>query len=207
MSQFWYSPSYTVKLLLFSRGNGKGEAMEKELGRRDFLMAGAVFGGVVVVGGTAVGVAANNAEESDSTVALPAFKSAAVLAYQVPGDLRYTTQHVWVRVLASGNVQIGITDFAQSILGDIVYVSLPATGANVSAGSTFGQVESTKSITDLYAPISGAVVATNSKAIENPALLNSDPYGDGWLIEMRPSDRAQLERLLDSSAYRTMDII
>ena len=181
--------------------------MGKEVGRRDFLMAGAVFGGVVVVGGTAVGVAANNAEESESTVALPAFKSAAVLAYQVPGDLRYTTEHEWVRVLASGNVQIGITDFAQSILGDIVYVSLPAMGANVSAGSTFGQVESTKSITDLYAPISGAVVATNSKAIENPALLNSDPYGDGWLIEMTPSDRDQLDRLLDSSAYRTMDII
>ena len=196
-----------MKLLLFPRGNGKGEAMGKEVGRRDFLMAGAVFGGVVVVGGTAVGVAANNAEESDSTVALPAFKSAAVLAYQVPGDLRYTTEHEWVRVLASGNVQIGITDFAQSILGDIVYVSLPAMGANVSAGSTFGQVESTKSITDLYAPISGAVVATNSKAIENPALLNSDPYGDGWLIEMTPSDRDQLDRLLDSSAYRTMDII
>ena len=181
--------------------------MKDELGRRDFLVAGAVFGGVVVVGGTALGVAANNAGESDSTVALPQFKSAAVSTYQVPADLRYSTEHEWVRVLASGNFQIGITDFAQSILGDIVYVALPAIGANISAGSSIGEVESVKTVTELYAPVSGAVVATNSKAIASPELLNSDPYGEGWLIEITPSDRAQLDGLLDSSAYRSMEII
>ena len=156
--------------------------MKDELGRRDFLMAGAVFGGVVVVGGTALGVAANNAGESDSTVAPPQFKSAAVGTYQVPADLRYSTEHEWVRVLASGNFQIGITDFAQSMLGDIVYVSLPAIGANISAGSSIGEVESVKSVSEIYAPVSGLVVATNSKAIASPELLNSDPYGNGWLI-------------------------
>ena len=181
--------------------------MKDELGRRDFLMAGAVFGGVVVVGGTAIGVAANNAGESDSTGALPQFKSAAVSTYQVPGDLRYSTEHEWVRVLASGNFQIGITDFAQSMLGDIVYVSLPAIGANISAGSSIGEIESVKTVSELYAPVSGLVVASNSTAIASPELLNSDPYGNGWLIEITPSDRAQFDRLLDPSSYRSVDII
>jgi glycine cleavage system H protein len=194
-------------MLLISRSKGKGEAMKDELGRRDFLMAGAVFGGVVVVGGTGIGVAANNAGESDSTDALPQFKSAAVGTYQVPGDLRYSNEHAWVRVLPSGNFQIGITDFAQSMLGDIVYVSLPAIGANISAGSSIGDIESVKSVTELYSPVSGSVAATNSKAIASPELLNSDPYGNGWLIEVSPSDPAQFDRLLDSSSYRRISII
>lgn len=182
--------------------------MKDELGRRDFLMAGAVFGGVVVVGGTAIGVAANNAGEPDSTVAPPQFKSTAVGTYQVPGDLRYSTEHEWVRKLASGNFQIGITDFAQSILGDIVYISLsPAIGANISAGSIIGEVESVKSVSEIYAPVSGLVVATNSMAIASPELLNLDPYGNGWLIEISPSDPAQFDRLLDSSSYRSIEII
>jgi glycine cleavage system H protein len=118
-----------------------------------------------------------------------------------PSDLRYTDQHEWTR--DDGDVVvIGVTFFAQDQLGDVVYVDLPSPGAEVSAGQAFGEVESTKSVSDLYAPISGTVVERNEELDERPELVNADPYGDGWMVSIRPSDRAELEGLLDADGYR-----
>lgn len=123
----------------------------------------------------------------------------------IPADLRYTAEHEWVRRAGDGTVRVGITDFAQSALGDVVYVQLPDVGAQVNAGETFGEVESTKSVSDLYAPISATVVAVNSALEADPALINSDPYGEGWLVELR-SEAASLDAglatLLDAESYR-----
>jgi glycine cleavage system H protein len=123
----------------------------------------------------------------------------------IPADLRYTAEHEWVRRAGDGTVRVGITDFAQSALGDVVYVQLPDIGAQVNAGETFGEVESTKSVSDLYAPISATVVAVNSALEADPALINSDPYGEGWLVELR-SEAASLDAglatLLDAESYR-----
>lgn len=122
----------------------------------------------------------------------------------IPADLRYTAEHEWVRRTGDDTVRVGITDFAQSSLGDVVYVQLPDVGTEVTAGETFGEVESTKSVSDLYAPVSATVVAVNGDLEGNPALINSDPYGDGWLLELR-ADGATLEQgltaLLDADAY------
>lgn len=117
-----------------------------------------------------------------------------------PEDVRYTEQHEWAR-LSGDTVRIGITSFAQDSLGDIVFVSLPAEGAEVEAGQSFGEVESTKSVSDIYAPVSGTVVATNRSLDAQPELINSDPYGEGWLCEIRLADPAQYDGLLDASAY------
>jgi len=124
---------------------------------------------------------------------------------EVPDDLKYTAEHEWVRV-SEGNaaVRIGITDYAQSALGDVVYVSLPDIGAQVGAGAAFGEVESTKSVSDLYAPLSGVVTARNEQLQETPELINSDPYGAGWIVELEPSDAADLDALLDAGAYGTL---
>lgn len=123
----------------------------------------------------------------------------------IPADLRYTAEHEWVRRTGEDTVRVGITDFAQSSLGDVVYVQLPAVGAAVTAGETFGEVESTKSVSDLYAPVSATVVGVNTDLEGNPALVNSDPYGQGWLLELR-ADSDTLEQglaaLLDPDAYR-----
>ena len=124
----------------------------------------------------------------------------------IPVDLHYTAEHEWVRRSGEDTVRIGITDFAQSALGDVVFVQLPEVGTEVTAGETFGEVESTKSVSDLYAPVSGKVVAVNSDLDGSPQLVNSDPYGAGWLLDVQASDVAALEsavsELLDAEAYR-----
>jgi glycine cleavage system H protein len=124
----------------------------------------------------------------------------------IPADLHYTAEHEWVRRSGDDTVRIGITDFAQSALGDVVFVQLPDVGSEVAAGESFGEVESTKSVSDLYAPVSGKVAAVNSDLDGSPQLVNSDPYGAGWLLDVQASDVAALEssvsELLDAEAYR-----
>ena len=124
----------------------------------------------------------------------------------IPTDLHYTAEHEWVRRSGEDTVRIGITDFAQSALGDVVFVQLPDVGSEVAAGESFGEVESTKSVSDLYAPVSGKVVAVNGDLDGSPQLVNSDPYGAGWLLDVQASDVAALEssvsELLDAEAYR-----
>ena len=124
----------------------------------------------------------------------------------IPPDLQYTAEHEWVRRSGGDTVRIGITDFAQSALGDVVFVQLPDLGAEVTAGESFGEVESTKSVSDLYAPVSGKVSAVNSDLEGSPQLVNSEPYGAGWLLDVQASDVAALEsalaELLDAEAYR-----
>ena len=121
-----------------------------------------------------------------------------------PDDLRYTSEHEWVRTPgdAESSVRIGITDFAQEALGDIVYASLPEVGSDVESGSTVGELESTKSVSDVYAPLSGSVVAVNEALDQTPELVNSDPYGDGWLYELVPSQAGDVDALMDAAAYQ-----
>lgn len=124
----------------------------------------------------------------------------------IPPDLHYTAEHEWVRRTADDTVRVGITDFAQSALGDVVFVQLPAVGDEMTAGESFGEVESTKSVSDLYAPVSGKVAAVNSDLEGTPQLVNSDPYGDGWLLDLQVESSAAAEAalaaLLDAEAYR-----
>ena len=121
-----------------------------------------------------------------------------------PEDLKYTAEHEWIRTPgeAQGSVRVGITHFAQDALGDIVYVSLPEVGETVEAGSTCGELESTKSVSDIYAPVTGEVVATNSALDSTPELVNSDPYEAGWLFEVSVSDASQVDGLMDAAAYQ-----
>jgi glycine cleavage system H protein len=121
-----------------------------------------------------------------------------------PDDLKYTSEHEWVRTPgeAEGSVRVGITHYAQDQLGDIVYVSLPAVGDEVTAGTPCGELESTKSVSDVYAPVDGAVVAVNESLDATPELVNSDPYGGGWLYEIVPADVGALDALLDAAAYQ-----
>ena len=121
-----------------------------------------------------------------------------------PDDLKYTAEHEWVRTPGEtqGSVRVGITHFAQDALGDIVYVSLPAPGDTISAGAACGELESTKSVSDVYAPVDGEVVAVNDNLDATPELVNSDPYGGGWLYELVPSDASALDALMDSAAYQ-----
>jgi glycine cleavage system H protein len=118
-----------------------------------------------------------------------------------PSDLRYTSDHEWVRVGDDGVVRIGITSFAQDALGDVVYVSLPAVGDTVSPGDSCGEVESTKSVSDVYAPLEGEVTATNEALDASPELINTDPYGEGWMFEMRLADASAVDALMDAAAY------
>jgi glycine cleavage system H protein len=124
---------------------------------------------------------------------------------EIPPDLHYTAEHEWVRRTGDDTVRVGITDFAQSALGDVVFVTLPEVGIEVTAGESFGEVESTKSVSDLFAPVSAKVVAVNSDLDGNSELVNSDPYGAGWLIDLQV-DPGALEQafaaLLDAEAYR-----
>jgi len=124
----------------------------------------------------------------------------------IPPDLHYTAEHEWVRRTGDNTVQVGITDFAQSSLGDVVFVQLPDVGTSLTAGESFGEVESTKSVSDLYAPVSAEVVAVNGDLDGNPQLVNSDPYGSGWLLELQAADADALEEdfaaLLDAETYR-----
>ena len=121
----------------------------------------------------------------------------------VPAELSYTSEHEWVSALtAEGTVRVGITDHAQDALGDVVYVDLPSVGDSVAAEDSFGEIESTKSVSDLFAPIAGAIVAVNEGLEDDPALVNSDPYGEGWIIEIRPENADDLANLLDAEAYK-----
>ena len=122
-----------------------------------------------------------------------------------PENLRYTAEHEWVdAAVVPGRIRFGITDFAQAALGDIVYVSLPEVGSTVSAGTTVGEIESTKSVSDLYAPVSGTVVARNAALESSPDLINSDPYGEGWMVEVEPTSGDPTDGLLDAVAYRAI---
>lgn len=123
----------------------------------------------------------------------------------IPADLRYTSEHEWVRLADSPDagavVRVGITEYAQSSLGDVVFVQLPAVGDTVSRGEALGEVESTKSVSDLFAPVTGTVTARNDAVESNPELTNTDPYGAGWLIEITVADPAVVQDLLDADAY------
>lgn len=121
----------------------------------------------------------------------------------VPAELSYTSEHEWVSALtAEGTVRVGITDHAQDALGDVVYVDLPSVGDSVAAEDSFGEIESTKSVSDLFAPIAGEIVAVNEGLEDDPALVNSDPYGEGWIIEIRPENADDLANLLDAEGYK-----
>lgn len=121
----------------------------------------------------------------------------------IPEDLRYTAEHEWVaRQGDSAAVRVGITDYAQDALGDIVFVQLPDPGTKVEAGQALGEVESTKSVSEIYAPVSGTVVARNDGLADTPELVNAEPYGGGWLVEIEPTDPAAVDALLDASGYR-----
>ncbi len=123
-----------------------------------------------------------------------------------PEDLKYTSEHEWVRSPgeAAGSVRVGSTDDAQEALGDIGYVSLPEVGTDLAEGSAVGELESTKSVSDVYAPLAGSVVARNEALEGTPELVNSDPYGEGWLLEIVPSDAAAVDALLDAAAYQAI---
>lgn len=119
----------------------------------------------------------------------------------VPADLRYATSHEWVKIEADGTATVGISDYAQNSLGDITYVQLPAVGATLTAGQSFGVVESVKAASDLYAPVGGTVIAVNAALNAAPETLNRDPYGDGWLLKLKVGDAGEMARLLDADAY------
>ncbi|HEY7046275.1 MAG TPA: glycine cleavage system protein GcvH [Jatrophihabitantaceae bacterium] len=121
----------------------------------------------------------------------------------VPDDLKYTAEHEWAKV-GDATIRVGVTDYAQEALGDVVFVSLPEVGAKVGQGEAFGEVESTKSVSDLYAPVAGTVTARNEELESRPELINSDPYGEGWLVEIEVSDASQIDGLLDAAAYGTL---
>lgn len=121
----------------------------------------------------------------------------------VPDDLRYSSDHEWARV-EDGLVRIGITDYAQDALGDVVFVLVPAIGTEVKAGERFSEVESTKSVSDIYAPITGTIVEVNTDLADEPQRVNEDPYGEGWLCVIEPTDQAELDALLDAAAYQAI---
>lgn len=121
----------------------------------------------------------------------------------VPAELKYTEEHEWAR--REGDlVVIGITDYAQDTLGDVVYVEVPSAGDTVDQGASFGVVESVKAASDLFAPLSGEIVETNDSLTDSPETLNQDPYGEGWLVKIRPSDDTQWDKLLDAAAYEKL---
>ena len=119
----------------------------------------------------------------------------------IPQDLHYSSDHEWIRSSGEDTVRIGITDFAQNSLGDIVFVQTPDPGTTVSPGDSIGEVESTKSVSDIFAPVSGTVIARNDALDSAPELVNADPYGDGWMIEVQLDDPGELSELLDASGY------
>jgi glycine cleavage system H protein len=119
-----------------------------------------------------------------------------------PEDLKYTAEHEWLKAGSDGPVRVGITDFAQDQLGDIVYVQLPEVGTTVRAGDACGELESTKSVSDLFAPVNGTVTAVNEALADQPDLVNSDPYGEGWLLDIEVEDAAEVAALMDADAYQ-----
>lgn len=119
----------------------------------------------------------------------------------IPSELKYVASHEWIRAEGDGTVTVGVTDHAQDLLGDVVFVELPEVGADFSSGDDAGVVESVKAASDIYAPISGEVVAVNEALEDEPELVNSDPYGDGWFFKVKLSDESELEGLLSADAY------
>ena len=122
---------------------------------------------------------------------------------QIPDDLRYSTDHEWVRV-EGGKARIGITDYAQDALGDVVFVDLPEVGAAVAAGASISEVESTKSVSDIYAPVTGSIVEVNADLADAPERLNEDPYGEGWICTIELTDPGEVDGLLDAAGYRAL---
>ncbi|SDY67220.1 glycine cleavage system H protein [Saccharopolyspora shandongensis] len=121
-----------------------------------------------------------------------------------PDEIKYTEEHEWIQRTAEDKVRIGITDYAQQQLGDVVFVQLPDLGQQVTAGDSMGEVESTKSVSEIYAPITGEVVARNEQLEDEPELVNSAPLDDGWMVELKIADPAQLDGLLDAAAYQKL---
>ena len=119
----------------------------------------------------------------------------------IPEDLLYAQNHEWVRRQDDGTLRVGITDYAQDALGDVVFVDLPDVGRDLGSGEPFGEIESTKSVSDLYSPVNGEVVEANEELEDQPELVNRDPYGEGWMIVLRPSADASLEHLMDAAGY------
>ena len=130
-------------------------------------------------------------------------RTAKVVTMSIPSDLLYSADHEWITITGSV-ARIGITDYAQGALGDVVYVQIPTVGQVVSAGETFSEVESTKSVSDIYAPVSGTVIAVNQTLADAPESVNTDPYGSGWLCEIEMSDASQANSLLDAAAYQVL---
>ena len=120
---------------------------------------------------------------------------------QIPDDLRYSKNHEWVRSESDGTFTVGISDYAQDALGDVVYVDLPEVGRVVAAGEVFAEVESTKSVNDVYAPVAGTITAVNRPLIDSPDVVNTDPFGDGWFVTIAPVEDAVLDELMDATAY------
>lgn len=121
-----------------------------------------------------------------------------------PEDLKYTEEHEWLSVTEGSTVRVGITAYAQDQLGDVVFVELPKVGATVAAGSPLGEVESTKSVSEIFAPVSGTVVAVNNALDDTPELINSDPYGEGWIVEINADDVSALDELMNAAAYQEL---
>jgi glycine cleavage system H protein len=121
-----------------------------------------------------------------------------------PEELRYTEEHEWIAVKDGGVVRVGITEYAQDQLGDVVFVDLPEEAKQLSAGDVFGEVESTKSVSELFAPLAGEVVAVNHAVADSPELINSDPYGEGWLVEIKLDDPTSVDSLLEAEAYQAL---
>jgi glycine cleavage system H protein len=121
----------------------------------------------------------------------------------IPTELRYSTDHEWARV-EDGKVRVGITDYAQDALGDVVFVDLPEAGAKVEQGQSCAEVESTKSVSEIYAPVSGLIAEVNADLADNPQRLNEDPYAEGWMFVIEPADESQLDGLLDAEGYRAL---
>jgi len=122
------------------------------------------------------------------------------MSFDVPPDCRYQESHEWARQ-ENGTVRLGITDFAQDELGDVVFVEVPGQGESIEQGEEFGVIESIKAVSDLYAPISGTIVSTNEELIDVPELVNEDPYGDGWMLEVEPADESEFDALLSPEEY------
>jgi glycine cleavage system H protein len=122
---------------------------------------------------------------------------------EIPEELRYSSDHEWAR-RNGARVRVGITDYAQDALGDVVYVEVPTVGTTVAAGDAMGEIESTKSVSEIYAPVGGTVVAANAALSDSPERLNEDPYGEGWICEIEPADDAEVDTLLDADGYRKL---
>ena len=121
---------------------------------------------------------------------------------EYPEDLKYTREHEWARLEGDGRVRVGISDFAQDALGDVVWVDVPEVGTEVRSGAPFGEVESTKSVSDVYSPVTGTVIERNAQLEERPELVNEEPYGEGWIVAIEASDASELDALLDAAGYR-----